>query len=144
MSEKMVDAIALGIERRCRYCKHMVDGSEGSMHCEFSMCEDDSTAESCNRFGFFIASADERSKQEKCEICGQPIEKKEFFACTGWATEDVMAEANDLGMEITREQALNLLEEHSEEIVEAMVDSGFAVIRDVLRHEKEVYSGRSI
>jgi hypothetical protein len=54
------------------------------------------------------------------------------YASTSWCVEDVFEEADNRGIEISRENAETLLAENSDKIVEAMIENGWHIISELL------------
>ena len=70
---------------------------------------------------------------ETCEMCQQPVEKKEFYACTGWTIEDVMTEADFQEIKLSEEEARAILTDNADKIVETMVNAGQDCIHEALQ-----------
>ena len=74
---------------------------------------------------------------EKCQMCGAPVEKKEYYAWTGWTVEDVLTLAESDDITISKDEALELLETHGESIIIAMIQEGWTVIQHFLQEFSE-------
>jgi len=62
-------------------------------------------------------------------------EEQGYFACTGWAVEDVQEQARELGFEVSKAWAKELLIDYDEKIVEQMVRAGWDAIIEMLEKE---------
>jgi hypothetical protein len=63
--------------------------------------------------------------------------EKDEYAGTCWHIDDVMCEAEEMDVEITREEAEELLIEYDNYIVETMVEYGWDVIRSALEEIRD-------
>ena len=74
---------------------------------------------------------------EKCQMCGQEVKEKTYYAWIGWTVEDVLNQANMDDVAISKDEALELLETQGLSIVDAMAKVGWNVISYILQvHEK--------
>jgi hypothetical protein len=71
-------------------------------------------------------------------MCGAPVEKKEYYAWTGWTVEDVLNQAAMDDVAISEDEALELLKTQGASIDDAMIQVGWNVISYILQaHEKK-------
>ncbi len=75
-----------------------------------------------------------KQAQEKLDMVFENCPRKKYSGIY-WTVDDVLEEAESLGIFITKGQAEKILEEGADQILDAMLQAGWYVIRELLLNE---------